>query len=365
MNKFVDTVQLSDVEHEPVKWLWPSRIPFGKVTILDGDPGVGKSTIALDLAARVSSGRPMPHADVGVVGNVLVITAEDGLADTVRPRLEAAGADISRVHGVTGTYDLEQAQLDFLRLPADLGPLMDKVQDLAAQLVIIDPLFAYLDGRVNSWRDHDVRRALTPLADAARHTSAAVICIRHFTKNEKAQAKHRGGGSIGILGAARAGFLVVEHPQSNQLRVFAPTKMNLCESPPALAFQIEPHGDTCRIAWGDECDLTADALLAAARCSREGGPREVAAAFLKRMLSYGGRPAADIEQAGEEEGINPRTLRRAATDLGVQRSRQGFGPGAKFLWSLPGTGHIADRSDNIAAPVLYGDGNGADPLVEE
>src|SRR6266550_798616 len=192
-------IRASDVEAVNVTWLWSGRFPFGKLTCLDGDPGLGKSTILYDVAAKYSAGLPFPDGvtpdyDAGVV---LVCTAEDGYADTVRPRLEAAGADLSRVH----FFDAVKVEgQDFQRpptFPADIRDMERAITDTGARMVIVDPLFAFLGGETNTWNDANMRQALAPLQAVAERLSVALIVIRHWTKGTK-QAIYRGGGSIGI-----------------------------------------------------------------------------------------------------------------------------------------------------------------------
>ena len=179
-------VSLAEVVPEAVRWVWPGRVPLGKLTLLDGDPGVGKSAVLLDVAARVSRGGAMPdgtRGDVGGPAGVVLLTTEDGLADTVRPRLEAAGADLARVVAVTGIPGGQGQGPRPVVLPRDWLEVARVVARNRARLVIIDPLMAYLDGMVNAYRDQDARQALLPLSTLAEHTDAAIVVVRHLTKS--------------------------------------------------------------------------------------------------------------------------------------------------------------------------------------
>ena len=158
-------LRLADVEPADVSWLWPGRIPFGKLTILDGDPGLGKSTLTLDLAARLTTHRPMPEesaAHLQAPYGVVLLSAEDGMSDTVRPRLDAAGADSARVHAIVSLWDPAGGE----RLPnlLDLEALRAAIEQLDAALVIVDPLMAYLPPSVNAHNDQEIRSALAPVA---------------------------------------------------------------------------------------------------------------------------------------------------------------------------------------------------------
>jgi RecA-family ATPase len=194
--------RVADVPRERVTWLWPDYLPAAKVVVLDGDPGLGKSTVVADLAARITVGKPMPDGSGGGDPRAVVLaSAEDGLADTIRPRLELAGADLTRV-AVIEAVELPEGRTAPLELPGDLEALEAVVRDVRARLVTIDPLVAFLAGTVNANRDQDVRRALHPVKDMAERTGAAILVVRHLRKAATDSAVQRGGGSIGIIGAA-------------------------------------------------------------------------------------------------------------------------------------------------------------------
>ena len=235
---------MADVAPEAVRWLWEGRIPLGKLTVLEGDPKGGKSTMTLDLMARVSTNSPMPDgtlSDLDGRAYCVLLTAEDGLADTVRPRLDLAGADVSRVmvwEGVLSTTD-ESTELRMPSLPLDVLRLEALVTELAAKLVVVDVLAAYLGDRVDSHHDNDVRRALAPLAKMAESTGAAVVVLRHLNKGGGTKAMYRGGGSIGISGQARSILLSGLDPndETNRRRVLAVTGCN-------VAAEGHPHSLT-------------------------------------------------------------------------------------------------------------------------
>ena len=165
----VRLVSLDTITPENVKWLWPGRVPLGKITILQGDPGLGKSTLALDVASRVSRKLPMPDdslSDLHEAANVLLLSAEDGVADTIRPRLDALEADQQRI-SIPGDHR-------HLLIPTDADLIREAVRTLNAKLLIIDPLTAFLDGTINSWSNQHVRRALMPLAAIADESGVAI-----------------------------------------------------------------------------------------------------------------------------------------------------------------------------------------------
>ncbi len=329
----IEVTALADVEPEQVRWLWSGYVPLGKLTLLDGDPGVGKSTVALDLASRISTGRPMPDGTTTDLGTVILLTAEDGLSDTVRPRLEVAGANLDRIRAVTGLRDLLTDEWTPISLPGAIVPLWEGLQELEPSLVIVDPLAAYLGSEVNTWRDHDVRRALSPLKELAEILGSTILAIRYLTKGPGGQALYRGGGSIGIIGAARAAFLIARDPGDREQRVLAPVKMNLGPMPPAFRFRLEPVEHAARIVWEGASDVTADRLLAGAQDEEERTLVEEAQEFLLDRLQHGSVFVAELTREARDMGLSSRTLRRAQSSLAVRSERDGFG--GKVRWSLP------------------------------
>lgn len=331
--------RLSGVAPEDVQWLWPGRLPLGKVAILDGDPGLGKTTLALDLAARLTTGRALPDGWPCAAGGVVILSAEDGLADTIRPRLEAAGADCTRVLALEAIDQLIDQRIEQrpLALPTDLDVLEQTIVEAEARLVIIDPIMAYLDGAVNANRDQDVRRALAPLAALAGRTGACVLCIRHLNKMPGANALYRGGGSIGIIGAARAGLLVAPDPADETRRVLAVTKNNLAAPAPALLYRLEAvgNGSVARIAWEGTSGHTAATLLAQPGNGEERHELTDAESFLLDALRDGPRLARDVLTDGRQAGIGERTLKRAKASLRVDSRKQGQGG---WTWELPSKG---------------------------
>lgn len=363
-------VNLSDVEPETVRWLWPDRVPLGKLTMLDGDPGLGKSTLLLDLAARLSVGASMPDGSVpeveGPVGTVL-LTAEDGLADTVRPRLDAAGGDPERVVAVNHvpTQDGEP------RLPhiGDADQLYRALESVGARLVVVDPLMAYLPSDVNSHRDQDVRRALAPLADLADETGVSVVAVRHLNKSGGSNPKYRGGGSIGLIGAARSGLLVAEDPDAPERRVLAPTKSNLAQDAPSLTYKlVEASNGSVAVSWEGESEHPAEALLET-KSADERTAQDEAVDFLRERLRNGPVPVSELKSDAQKLGVSWRTFRRAKSQLGVEHFREGgLGAAGRWSWQLtnPDTGSgrvmeakgVADFED---APEPQGSSENGDP----
>ncbi|MBI4491368.1 MAG: AAA family ATPase [Chloroflexi bacterium] len=369
-------VSLADVQSERVSWLWPGRVPLGKLTILDGDPGLGKSAITTDLAARVSTGGAMPdgtRSDLDGPAGVVLLSAEDGLADTIRPRLDAAGADVSRIVALTAVPrldlnpDPEQPPRVRLDLPtiADLSAIREAIARVDARLVIVDPLMAYLPSGSNSYRDQDVRRVLAPLAVLAAELDVAVVVIRHLNKMAGGNPLYRGGGSIGIIGAARSGLLVAPDPDQpdGARRILASTKSNLSEPPPALAYHLEAVASgAVRVVWEGAVQHTASSLLAQSADGEERGALAEARDFLREVLADGPRPARDVQREARDASITEITLRRARSGL-VKIERAGFGAAMKTTWSL----QFCSSAPSFAHPKMMSktggdEQNWSDPL---
>jgi len=335
-------VRLADVEPEHVDWLWDGHLPLGKLVVLDGDPGVGKSTVATDIAARVTTGSPMPDGSAGSKGGVLVLSAEDGLADTIRPRLDAAGADPARVVTITEmTVPGEDGPVSRpVSIPRDLPAIEKVIAANDVRLVIVDVLMAYLGGDVNAHRDQDIRRALHAIGGMAERTGCCVIVLRHLNKSGGPNAMYRGGGSIGIIGAARAGFMCGIDPddETGGRRVFANIKMNIALEPASLAYYLvtdQLHG-VARVQWDGVTERRARDLLAEPASEDDRSERDQAAEWLTGYLTDNGGEASakDVKKAARADGIAERTLDRARTRAKVTTGRSGFGRGAVYVWRL-------------------------------
>ena len=351
-------VSLADVEAERIDWLWDGHLPLGKLVVLDGDPGVGKSTVSLDIAARVTTGEPMPDGSPGIKGTALVLSAEDGLADTIRPRLDAAKADPARVITITEmTYQADDGLHSRpVSIPGDLAAIERVIAEHSVRLVIIDVLMAYLSGDVNAHRDQDIRRALHVLAKLAERTRCCVIVLRHLNKSGGENALYRGGGSIGIIGAARAGFMCGRDPddETGSRRIFAHVKMNIAEEPPALAYQLVTDNalGCARVEWLGVSEHRAAELLAEPQSVSQRDEKTRAEEFLRKTLAGGPRRTRDVEEeARERHGVSKRTLERARSALNIATGKSG----PSWWISLPEhEGDIADahvKSANSASGV--------------
>lgn len=339
-----DLVTLSTVRAEDVTWLWPGRLPAGKLALVDGDPSLGKSTLGLDLAAHVSTGRSWPDGTDCPAGDVVLMSAEDGIADTIRPRLDAAGANSERVHAFTSVTARGEDGTTHSRPPtlADVDSLHGVVTRTHARLLIVDVLMAYLPGKVDSHRDQDVRGVLHKLAELANDTGCAVLLLRHLNKTSGGSALYRGGGSIGIVGAARAGFLVAPDPddESGKTLVLACMKQNLAPMPDSLNYRLETAAGThvARVAWSGQSSHGASDLLSTAD-AEDRSERDEAVEWLKSYLADQGGTAraGDVIKAAGKDGIAKTTLTRARQRAGVTSDKDGMRGG--WVWSIDELDH--------------------------
>lgn len=296
------------VHTKAVDWAWPHYFPFGKLSTVEGDPGDGKSTLTVDLAARWSSGMALPDgASHGGPFPVLLISAEDDVEDTIVPRLRAAGAALERVFLLTSGADPTQP----FDLGVDLDALETFVRERGVRVVVLDPLAAFLPDKADSHSDHSVRKSLYPLHLLAGRTGAAVIAVRHLSKSAT-KAIYAGNGSIGMIAAARAGFLVRVHPTDENARILAPIKCNLTAKPATLAYRItwdEANG-VGRIAWEGAVDVSAQDAMDGEQGADERTARDDAADFLLQVADQPLR-WQEIATRGRKEGHPEITLRRA------------------------------------------------------
>lgn len=258
----------SDITSRDITWLWKDRIPLGKLSILDGHPGLGKSLVTLFIAARVTKGQDMPDGSRAMQGGVILISLEDDASDTIRPRLEAAGADLTKCLDLS-TVRYQDKELGELQecpftIPRDLEVLEAEILRTGSVFVTIDPLMAVLDPQLKARDDQDVRRALTPLARLAERTGSAILIVRHLNKSNSDNALIRGAGSMGIIGAARSGMMIAEDPDDSDRRIFAMTKNNLKRRADNLVYTIlENQNKQPYIEWqGMSSHSTAELLSA-------------------------------------------------------------------------------------------------------
>ena len=330
----------ADVVPSSVRWLWPGRIAMGRLTLLVGRPGEGKSFLTTDLAARVSTGGPWPDGSEGVEGSVIFICAEDDPSDTLRPRLDAHGADVRRTHllSMVRRTTAEGRTYDAAFTLNDIEPLERCLQmHPDCRLVVVDPIGSYLGSGTDAYRDSDVRLLLDPVARLADLYGPAVLLVAHRRKNAAvAHADDLALGSRAFTGVARSVWHLTRDAKCRDRRLLLPGKNNLAAEGRGLAFTIT--GDPPAVCWQTEAvDMTAtDALAAetaAAENPRDRPARDEAQAWLADLLADGPMTTADIHEAADAAGLAWRTIQRARTALAAQAIR-GEGRNA-WLWKLP------------------------------
>ncbi len=335
-----------DLEAKPIEWLWPGRIAIGKQTMLAGEPGLGKSQLSAFLASIVTTGAYWPNGEGrAALGSVIVLSAEDDAADTIIPRLTAAGAELSRVHIVSAVTTDDHKGRRLFNLQSDLLALEDAIVHVGdVRLVIIDPVSSYL-GKIDSHKNAEVRTVLEPIGEMASRLRVAVVAVTHFSKGGGTSANNRIIGSIAFVAAARAAFIVSRDPDDENRRLFVPSKNNLGPDRDGLAFRIETREVgkgiiAPAVSWDSEpVTRTADEILSA--MSGGSGDRytakDDAKMFLQEALAGGPMSVADLEAEARAAGL----LGEAAAAV-VQQGDQGSsgqpGGGTKAGRFWPGSG---------------------------
>jgi hypothetical protein len=321
---------MADVAAELVRWLWPPYIPYAKLTLLEGDPGLGKSWITCALAAAVTQGHGLPGTETFEPRNVLMLSAEDGLGDTLRPRLDAVGADVTRVVALDEPLTFDAPGL--LRLE-------DAIHYYSPALVIIDPLFAFTGSKVDIHRANECRAISAPLGAVAERCGCAIVAVRHLGKSRGGgNALNAGIGSIDFAAAARSVLLVGQDPDDHSKRAFVQIKNNLAPIGESIGYVLEGG----RFHWTGASTLTAGRILSFPSNEEARGARSEAVEFLRSALVDGPRPSKEIESEAHLAGISKITLRRAKDILGVLVCKEGghFGGGQqKWLWAMPEAAH--------------------------
>jgi putative DNA primase/helicase len=327
-----------EVTPRQVKWLMPGLIPFGALTVLAGQPGLGKSLLTVKIAADFSAGR-LPDR-----GDVLMLTAEDPFAEVVVPRLTAARAKLTSIHFA----ELEEAYMAMpLRLPTDIETLNEIVREYSARLVVIDPLSAHLTSGVDSFKDQSVREALAPLAALAETRQLAIVLVAHLNKGQSTDPLQRLGGSIGLPAAARSVLLMGRDPDdpegaSGSRRVLAHVKSNFGQLAGSEAYRIE---STTVQSWLEEMAVAhiveagpspyrgADLLVAGHEADQPSVMQE-AIAFLKTVLADGPRAASEVEDQAAQAALPWDTVKRAKRRAGVTTRKERGVANGRWMWQL-------------------------------
>jgi hypothetical protein len=346
----LSVVRLSDVQPEEVQWLWEPYLPIGKVTILEGDPECGKSYLSLAIASHVTTGKGLPAygrapEQKKTPRNVMLLTGEDGTADTVVPRFLKLGGDSTRVFQIRGIVQTVADKDVEVSITLDaVAHIEEALKQFHPELVVVDPFQSFLGNHVDMHRANEIRPVLDGLAKLATKYGCAVLLIRHLKKDTSGGANYRGLGSIDIYAAARSVLLAGKNPlplktaellgtdASGKLKdektrcVFAQSKCSLAKSGPAIAYAIQESGLTLE----GVVSVTPDDILQIVPKLSE---REDVEEWLTKFLTDGPKAFSEVTQAGKTHNFSARQLSNAAARLGIERKPAGFGKG--WLWSIP------------------------------
>lgn len=335
-----EMVRMCDVKREAIWWIWPGRLPAGKLVMLAGDPGLGKSFLTMDIAARLSSGRLLPDQSgaeqVRAPMDVVILSAEDDPGDTIRPRLEDAGAELYNVHMLEGVRFSESGIAGAIRLDRDAEAVYRALRRCGNPgLVIIDPITAYL-GQIDANSNADVRKVLRPLSKLAEKTGVCVLCVTHLNKATQSKTIYRSMGSLAFTAAARMAWLVAKDPSRPEDRVLAPIKSNISGSAPGLRYRItQKDGDSGPTVEYqiDTRPITLEDLEQTGAEGDQPGELDEAVSWLTEALTGGAVGAKEIVKQAGEVGISKRTLARAKRELGVRSARHSGGTDGDGSWS--------------------------------
>ena len=333
-------ITMRDVEIEHINFIWMPYIAYGKITIVQGDPGDGKTTMMLAIAAAVTRGEEIGGSGNAAPADVIFQTAEDGLADTIKPRLEQLGADCSRVHVI----DEEDKSLSLVD-----ERIVSAIVKTGAKLFILDPIQAYLGGsEMNS--ANGVRPLMKRLATVAENTGAAIVLIGHLNKSAS-KSIYRGLGSIDIIAAARSVLTVGRLVNVDEnMRAFIQTKSNLAPTGKPQSFGLDPVGGFC---WLGECDITIDELLDGKKEEKSVSQVDLAKSFITGLLVQGEVPANDVFERGAVLGLSQITLKRAKSNLNIKSVKRGN----EWFWTNQSNQEYQEVHTPVVLPLI--------PLLEK
>lgn len=331
---------MAEIEAKPIHWLWQDRFPAGMLSLLVGLEGTGKTFLALEMAARISRGDRWPDStdDTGrpTAGNTILLVSEDHLEYTIKPRLDAMGADHSRIFPMRGIETPRGTDFfDITRYGQQLETMITEIG--GASLIVVDPITAHL-GPADQHSNGEVRMALMGFVDIAQRHGCAIVGISHLSKDTGKSALHRTLGSVAFSATARAVWLAAEDQDDKGKILMVPIKMNLAPKPRSLAYRINGGA----VKWQDgQLDCDADTVLARRDPNSDGGdqsPLDEAVAFLRECLKNGPMKSKDVTREAKGQGISERTLWRAKKAAGVQAVLDGFGKDGAWHWRISNAG---------------------------
>jgi len=315
LNCELKLINMEDIKCENVEWLWYPFVPYGKITIIQGDPGEGKTTLVLQMIAKLTRGETIINEETKEPINVIYQTAEDGLSDTIKPRLVAANADCSKVLVI----DDKETPLTMLDVRLEKA-----IAETGARLVVLDPIQGFLGADVDMHRANEIRPVMKHIAEIAEKYRCAIILVGHMNKCNMGKSAYRGLGSIDFQAAARSVLIVGRIKDEPEIRVVCQIKNSLAPEAKSIAFKLsEKNG----FEWLGECDVKAEELLCGIA---KGMKQKTAIHFLEDTLSKGKMAQTKIAELAEEKGISNKTLRNAKKSLDIKASKIGN----QWYWEL-------------------------------
>lgn len=333
---------LSDVEIEDIDWLWRPVLARGEVTIMEGDPGIGKSYIAQMISGMVCDGKKFPefpkqNGDDSVSGRVVYFDLENSRSTVTKPRVIYNGAkQLENFFQEERPFSIDDDET--------LDKIFDRLEKLKPMLIVFDTMNTYL-GAADAFKGHEAQQAFIKFREIAKRFNCAVLVLRHLTKGTRDSALYRGQGSISMAGVARI-VVTVGKTQEGE-RAMAITKINIDKKPAVgLTFELVERGDKTKFLWGEFVEVTSDELLAATNVH---GAKDEVAKFLVAALEDGEVELKRLERMAEARSISRRTLYRAGRQLGVKRKTTGFGPTRCATWSLPDDVQVSQSDDDAGS----------------
>jgi archaellum biogenesis ATPase FlaH len=334
----------------PVTWRWPSFIPRGVIVIWAGDPGHGKTVMSCYLAAKVSRGEKLPGDNTPETykpEHVLMISAEDDYDTTILPRLQLAQADLNQVTFIDARLTDGRQFL----MPEHLTNLTRAIEEKNTKLIIIDPLDAFIGDGIDSYKNSDVRRMLSPMKSIAERTKATFLIIMHLNKSKESSALQRVGGTGAFVAAPRASFIFGADPENEEEKIFACAKINIAKKPKSLRFAVEVTymegiGGVPRIAWRGESSESADSIAMIPANGNHKGPRDTAKKLLKEIIGDSAVMVSEVKKQMKAAGISDATIRRASEEIDVRPKKIG----KDWWWSLAGYSWQREPGDETLDP---------------
>jgi putative DNA primase/helicase len=349
--------RMADIEAKDVDWLWTQRKARGILNLTVGDPGLGKTFLQLDIAARISRGAEWPDGGHAPLGDVILLSAEDHPAFTIRPRLDHLGADLTRIHILSAIRTNENAATDCpFSLTSDLALLEQVIDNTGAIAVFIDPVNAYFGTDHDSYKDTHIRAVLAPLSALAERRNVCIDGTMHLTKATDQRALYRVLGGVGFVASARLALAVAQHPEDENARVLLPLKQNICAPAETLAFRLTDG----RLTWdsGPVIGLTADAVLGASVADQQ--VHQDTEQWLRQVLEDGPLPVSVLRAEAKAAGLSWRTIERTKASMRatIDAVKLGFNPSA-WHWLLAKNATETAIVSNVAVfeagPVKRGD----------